>query len=46
MKNPKEIGPDRIVDAVAGYEQYGGPIIVVDFGTATTYDPDQGKRNV
>lgn len=37
-ENPKEIGPDRIVDAVAGYKQYGGPIIVVDFGTATTYD--------
>ena len=37
-ENPKEIGPDRIVDAVAGYEQYGGPIIVVYFGTATTYD--------
>lgn len=37
-ENPKEIGPDRIVDAVAGYEQYGGPIIVVDFGTAATYD--------
>lgn len=37
-ENPKEIGPDRIVDAVAGYEQYGGPIIVGDFGTATTYD--------
>lgn len=37
-ENPKEIGPDRIVDAVAGYEIYGGPVIVVDFGTATTYD--------
>lgn len=37
-ENPKEIGPDRIVDAVAGYELYGGPVIVVDFGTATTYD--------
>lgn len=36
--NPREIGPDRIVDAVSAYEQYGGPIIVVDFGTATTYD--------
>jgi len=36
--NPKEIGPDRIVDAVSAYEQYGGPVIVVDFGTATTYD--------
>ncbi|GAA0794246.1 type III pantothenate kinase [Clostridium sp. AF19-22AC] len=37
-ENPKEIGPDRIVDAVAGYEICGGPVIVVDFGTATTYD--------
>lgn len=36
--NPKEIGPDRIVDAVAAYEIYGGPLIVIDFGTATTYD--------
>jgi len=36
--NPKEIGPDRIVDAVAAYEVYGGPILVLDFGTATTYD--------
>ena len=36
--NPKEIGPDRIVDAVAAYTLYGGPVIVVDFGTATTYD--------
>lgn len=35
---PKDIGPDRIVDAVAAYEKYGGPVIVVDFGTATTYD--------
>lgn len=37
-ENPKEIGPDRIVDAVAAYDQFGGPVIVVDFGTATTYD--------
>ncbi len=37
-ENPKQIGADRIVDAVAGYELYGGPVIVVDFGTATTYD--------
>ena len=36
--NPKEIGADRIVDAVAAYQRYGGPVIVVDFGTATTYD--------
>jgi type III pantothenate kinase len=38
VPNPKEIGCDRIVDAVAGYELYGGPVIVIDFGTATTYD--------
>lgn len=37
-EHPKEIGPDRIVDAVAAYEKYGGPVIVVDYGTATTYD--------
>ncbi len=37
LDNPREVGPDLIVDAVAGYEIYGGPIIVVDFGTATTY---------
>ncbi len=37
-ENPKEIGSDRIVDAVAAYELYGGPVLVLDFGTATTYD--------
>ncbi|MBR1470509.1 MAG: type III pantothenate kinase [Lachnospiraceae bacterium] len=37
-ENPKEIGPDRIVDAVGAYEKYGGPVLVMDFGTATTYD--------
>ncbi|MBI4377727.1 MAG: type III pantothenate kinase [Nitrospinae bacterium] len=36
--NPKEVGADRIVNAVAGYERYGGPLIAVDFGTATTFD--------
>lgn len=36
--NPHEIGADRIVDAVGAYELYGGPVIVIDFGTATTYD--------
>jgi type III pantothenate kinase len=36
--NPKELGADRIVDAVAAYEIYGGPILIIDFGTATTYD--------
>lgn len=37
-ENPREIGPDRIVDVVAAYEIYGGPVLVLDFGTATTYD--------
>ncbi len=37
-ENPKEVGADRICDAVAAYELYGGPVIVIDFGTATTYD--------
>ncbi len=36
--NPKEVGADRIVNAVAGIEEYGGPLIIVDFGTATTFD--------
>ncbi len=35
--NPKQIGSDRIVNAVAAYEKYGGPVIVVDIGTATTF---------
>lgn len=36
--NPREVGADRIVNAVGAYETYGGPLIVVDFGTATTFD--------
>lgn len=36
--NPKEVGADRVVDAVAAYEIYGGPVLVIDFGTAITYD--------
>ena len=36
--NPREIGPDRLVNAVAGYEKVGGPCVVVDFGTAVTHD--------
>ena len=35
---PADVGADRIVNAVAAYEKYGGPAIVVDFGTATTFD--------
>ena len=38
MDNPKEVGADRIINAVAAVELYGGPAIVVDFGTATTFD--------
>lgn len=37
-ENPRQIGADRIVDAAAAYEIYGGPVLVLDFGTATTYD--------
>jgi type III pantothenate kinase len=42
--NPQEVGADRIANAVGAFEKYGGPIIVVDFGTAITYDviSDQG----
>ncbi|HUJ66439.1 MAG TPA: type III pantothenate kinase [Acidimicrobiales bacterium] len=36
--NPKEVGADRIADAVAAFDRYGGPTIVVDFGTATTFE--------
>ncbi|MDH6116746.1 type III pantothenate kinase [Kitasatospora sp. GAS204B] len=38
MDNPKEVGADRIVNALAANHLYGGPCIVVDFGTATTFD--------
>ena len=37
-ENPKEVGADRIVDIAAAYHIYGGPALVIDFGTATTYD--------
>lgn len=37
-EDPRAVGADRIVDAVAAYEKYGGPVLVLDFGTATTYD--------
>ncbi|MDR0469751.1 MAG: type III pantothenate kinase [Peptococcaceae bacterium] len=36
-ENPREVGADRIVNAVAGYALYGGPLIIIDFGTATTF---------
>jgi len=38
VDNPSELGADRLVNAIAAYEKYGGPAIVVDFGTATTFD--------
>jgi type III pantothenate kinase len=37
-ENPRQIGADRIVDAAGAYGLYGGPVLVLDFGTATTYD--------
>src|SRR5829696_3455859 len=36
--NPREIGPDRLVNAVAGFEKVGGACVIVDFGTAVTHD--------
>ncbi len=36
--NPQEVGADRIADAVAAFEKYGGPCVIVDFGTAITFD--------
>lgn len=38
MDNPKEVGGDRVVNAAAARHLYGGPLIVIDFGTATTFD--------
>src|ERR671935_443631 len=37
-RDPKEVGADRIVAAMAAYRKYGGPLIIIDFGTGTTYD--------
>jgi len=44
-ENPAEVGADRIVNSVAAFEKYGGPVISVDFGTATTFDcvTDKGE---
>ena len=41
--NPAEVGADRVVNGVAAFEKYGGPCIVVDFGTATTFDAISAK---
>src|SRR3546814_19603672 len=40
--NPAEVGADRIMAAVAAHETYGGALIVIDFGTATTFDVIDG----
>lgn len=37
-ENPQDVGADRIANSIAAYQLYGGPVIVVDFGTATTFD--------
>jgi len=42
-EHPQEVGADRIVNAVAGFQKYGGPCIVIDLGTATTFDAVSGK---
>jgi type III pantothenate kinase len=43
MDNPREVGADRIVNALAAHAEHGGPGIVVDFGTATSFDVYSGK---
>lgn len=43
--NPREVGADRIVNAVAAYAKYGGPVIIIDFGTATTFCAVDKKGN-
>ncbi|MDP9440711.1 MAG: type III pantothenate kinase [Actinomycetota bacterium] len=43
IDNPKEVGADRVVNAIGAYDLYGGPTVVVDFGTATTLDAVSAK---
>jgi type III pantothenate kinase len=45
LDNPKEVGSDRLVNAVAAYDSHGGPLIILDFGTATTFDVIDDKGN-
>ena len=42
IDNPREVGADRVVNSVAARERYGAPAVVVDFGTATTFDVVDG----
>ena len=44
--NPQEVGADRIVNSVAAFEKYGGPCIIVDFGTAINFDAVSGARRI
>ena len=45
LAQPEQVGADRLVNAVAGFAKYGGPLILVDFGTATTFDIVDGDGN-
>ncbi len=45
MERPEEVGADRLVNAVAAHAAYGGPLIIIDFGTATTFDVVDGDGN-
>lgn len=45
IKKPEQVGADRIVNAIAGHKKYGGPLIIVDFGTATTFDVVDSEGN-
>jgi len=43
IENPRELGADRLVDALAAHDRFGGPCAVVDFGTAITFDAISGQ---
>ncbi len=45
IDNPAEVGADRLVNTVGAYDRHGGPLIVIDFGTATTFDVIDGDGN-
>ena len=45
VDSPAEVGADRLVNAVGAHERFGGPLIVIDFGTATTFDVVDGRGN-
>ena len=44
-ENPREVGPDKIANAAAALKLYGGPVIIVDFGTATTFCAVNSRRD-